>query len=119
MGGLQHLLNCGKGTPHVDIGLDSTWCFFSQINGKQLTSKVETGKLLSNILREKRIIFSQSDKGQSVKIAEGQGVVEEQQVGTSLTVVIGSIGRLYIYLHLPSKSAIHVRKYTSPMDPMG
>ena len=25
----------------------------------------------------------------------------------------------YIYLHLPSKSTIHVGKYTSPMDPMG
>ena len=30
-----------------------------------------------------------------------------------------SMGRLYIYLHLPYKSTIHVGKYTSPMHAMG
>ena len=29
-----------------------------------------------------------------------------------------SMGLVYLYLHLPQKSTIHVGKYTSPMDDM-
>ena len=36
----------------------------------------------------------------------------------SIAMSIGSMWYIYIYLHLPWKSTIHVGKYTSPMDPM-
>ncbi len=32
---------------------------------------------------------------------------------------MNQINNLYIYLHLPQNSAIHVSKYTCPMDDMG